>query len=294
MKVIATMLVTGGALMFALAGTAAAAKTVNVEFQYTGNVVTFVTPQTGVYDITAFGASGGDTKFSVGGAGAEIGGDVTLTAGETLTILVGGQGGSDPTNENGAEGGGGGGSFVAGPGLNPLVVAGGGGGASVRFDGGGGISAITGDFGGGTIAGPGGGGGFSDDGQTGAFGSGLPGGASFLSIVNGVAGVDTGNHGFGGGSDGSARANLGGAGGGYSGGEGATCCKVFVMATGGGSYFADPSSLLVQTDAENFGSGLVTLSYAAVPEPAAWAMMLIGISALGAAMRSRRRGALAA
>ena len=76
-------------------------------------------PTTGSYQILAFGAQGGN---AAGGLGAEIGGDFTLTAGESLQIAVGGIGG-----------GGGGGSFVISPGNAPLVIAGGGGGGGGFF-----------------------------------------------------------------------------------------------------------------------------------------------------------------
>jgi hypothetical protein len=81
-------------------------------FNYTGSLQTFVVPTTGVYDITAFGAVGGNGAGGTGGSGAEIGGLVDLYAGTTLTILVGGIG---ATNNRAV--GGGGGSFVA---LGPL------------------------------------------------------------------------------------------------------------------------------------------------------------------------------
>src|SRR5271165_4922085 len=76
-------------------------------FYYTGaeQTQTFLAPTTGVYDITAYGAEGGGIY---GGLGAEIGGAVTLSAGTTLTILVGG-GGADG---GGILGGGGGGGSV--------------------------------------------------------------------------------------------------------------------------------------------------------------------------------------
>jgi hypothetical protein len=56
--------------------------------------------------------------FGVGGLGAEIGGDFSLTQGEILQIAVGGAGRS----AGGGEGGGG--SFVVGPNNTPLVIAG--------------------------------------------------------------------------------------------------------------------------------------------------------------------------
>src|SRR4051812_21316559 len=87
-------------------------------FDYTGSLDTFSVPTTGAYLITVFGAAGGAgyqggkpahaPTAVAGGLGAEIGGKLKLTAGETLTILVGGQGGSDVPPVMSAGGGGGG------------------------------------------------------------------------------------------------------------------------------------------------------------------------------------------
>jgi hypothetical protein len=41
------------------------------------------------------------------------------------------------------------------------------------------------------------------------------------------------------------------------------------------------------------GAGIYQLDIQAVPEPATWAMMLVGFGGLGAAMRSRRKPAVA-
>ena len=83
-------------------------------FNETGGIVTYTVPTTGIYDIVAYGAQGGG---GAGGLGAEIGGDVSLTAGEVLTIAVGGQGG---TYNRGYSGGGG--SFVVGLGSTPQIT----------------------------------------------------------------------------------------------------------------------------------------------------------------------------
>ena len=88
---------------------------------YTGDIVTYTVATTGLYDIDAIGASGG-TAGDPPGLGANVSGDVMLTAGETLMVAVGGEGSS--------YGGGGGGTFVAVVSAGteaPLVVAGGGG-----------------------------------------------------------------------------------------------------------------------------------------------------------------------
>jgi hypothetical protein len=66
-----------------------------------------------LYDIVAAGAQGGSGEFlsDTGGYGAEVSGDITLTAGTELEIVVGGAGDTGRFGaQNGA--GGGGGSFV--------------------------------------------------------------------------------------------------------------------------------------------------------------------------------------
>lgn len=72
---------------------------------------TFTAPVTGVYDILAFGAQGGAGRdgrdFESGGLGAEVGGDFNLTAGEVLSVVIGGMGGGGA----GLSAGGGGGSL---------------------------------------------------------------------------------------------------------------------------------------------------------------------------------------
>src|SRR3984893_9109205 len=127
------LLLLGGATLLALAASEPAAHAQRVNFIYTGKLDTFKVPETGTYQIVAFGAQGGSGTFcaptcvvGVGGRGAEIGGDFSLPAGETLQIAVGGAGMSAGIGPGG--GGGGGGSFVVGPGNTPLVIAGGGGG----------------------------------------------------------------------------------------------------------------------------------------------------------------------
>lgn len=69
----------------------------------------------GTFDITAYGAQGGGSNAAAGGKGAEIGGTFSLTAGEKLEIIVGGQGGSAIFNNacrNKSAGGGGGGGAL--------------------------------------------------------------------------------------------------------------------------------------------------------------------------------------
>ena len=120
-------LLIAGTIVLALA-TSRPVQAAPVVFDYTGSLVTSTVPASGLYQILAFGAQGGNLELNPGvitpgGLGAEIGGDFSLIAGEILSVAVGGRG------KDGA-GAGGGGSFVVGPGNVPLVIAGGGGGAS--------------------------------------------------------------------------------------------------------------------------------------------------------------------
>ena len=62
-------------------------------FLFTGGVQSFTVPTTGEYALDVLGASGGNGAGGGGGdLGAEVSGDIFLTAGETLTLFVGGQG----------------------------------------------------------------------------------------------------------------------------------------------------------------------------------------------------------
>jgi len=120
-------LLAGGALLSVIVS-AAGAKATTIVFTTTGSIVSFTAPVTGVYDIDAFGAQGGvNTGIVVNsaGLGAEAGGQFSLTAGQMISILVGGQGGNGRGLDGG--GGGGGGSFVElANSPNTLLVAAGG------------------------------------------------------------------------------------------------------------------------------------------------------------------------
>jgi PEP-CTERM motif len=82
-------------------------------FGYTGSVEEYTIPQAAFYFVAAIGAQGGSGRGGVeaGGDGAAIGGEVYLTQGTDLDIVVGGAG----TSIAGLDGGGGGGSFVWDP-----------------------------------------------------------------------------------------------------------------------------------------------------------------------------------
>ena len=166
----------------ALAMLACAAEANAETFMFTGAVQSFPVLVSGEYSLDVFGASGGNSAHAVGGLGAEVSGDIVLTAGETLTLFVGGPG------QNGLEGGtgGGGGGFVF-LGTDVLAVAGGGGGASFRIDGGAGQAGTAGGAGGGASGGAGG-----------ASGSGGGGGTYRVANGGGGAGVASGAAGYGG------------------------------------------------------------------------------------------------
>lgn len=272
-----------GTTLLALLALEPAAHAQRVNFAYTGKVVTYTVPATGLYQITAYGAQGGTGgSQGIGGLGAEIAGDFTLTLGEVLQIAVGQVGlSSDLT------GGGGGGTFVVANG-SPLLIAGGGGGGSAGSEyfgpmpGGGGL---IGQNGGGTGVGQNGGGGINGNGGNWGdaggvgIGGGGGGGAGFYSSgisnpffggegtggldwLEGLAGGIVGG-GFGGG--GGAACGAGG-GGGYSGGAGggqfASGCY---PGGGGGSFDAGIDQIL--TAGTQTGDGEVVINTIFVGTP---------------------------
>ena len=237
-----------------------------MDFNYSGSIVTYDVPTTGIYDITAYGASGGVSIGSVPGLGAEIGGDFSLVSGDVLQILIGGVGSSSSIG-TGISGGGG--SFVAlGTSYEkatPLLVAGGGGGA-----GGDGYINPPGTGGGG------GGGFFSNGGGGGGSFSKGDGGQSFVS----GGGGDFEGGGFGGGGGFSFYGNGFGGGGGFSGGG----------AGEGGSSYLDTviGTETVAISGENFYNGLVTLSLVSssppisgTPEPSTRLLFGTGVVLMG-------------
>jgi hypothetical protein len=257
------LLFLAGTAFLGLAASEPAAHAQRVNFTYTGQLVTFQVPETGLYQIVAFGAQGGSGTFfnfgvGAGGRGAEIGGNFSLTAGEVLQIAVGGAGKDGSAND----GGGGGGSFVVGLDNTPLVIAGGGGGGGASVggplpggggltgpDGGNGINRNggTGGNGGGGGFGGGGGGGFFSAGGDGGGTIGGKGGSAFPGLAGGLGAVGGGNGGFGGGGGGGALIHPGsGGGGGYSGGGGgASGNEGGGSAAGGGSFDVGTDKILV-------------------------------------------------
>lgn len=275
-----------------------------IDFTYSGVITTYDVATSGIYDITAFGAQGGN-GYGPGGNGAEIGGNLSLTSGETLQILVGGMGGEIAPGTG--WGGGGGGSFVAlGSSLStssPLVVAGGGGGGGSTTDptgtisGGPGFISPSGNgSGGGYYSGTtgmgGGGGGFYGNGVNGTYGGSGGGGYSFRNGGAGGAGGTgdpnfTAPGGFGGGG------GDGGGGGGYTGGAGGAE-PVGGNGFGGSSFFLGTPSVAIS--GENTGNGLITLSLvsltsspSATPEPSTWLLFGTGMALMGmVGLRNRK------
>jgi hypothetical protein len=282
---------TVAAAAFAIAGAAHGATTV---YAYSGSTIT-VTLDPGEYLLHAYGAEGGADIFSStrGGAGAQVGGRIQLASATTLTLLVGGEGGTNPI----LGGGGGGGTFVM-DGATPLLVAGGGGGAGGFFaPGDPGLATNSGTGGGQGLAAIGGGGGL--DGTGGGLnlgpGSGLHwGGYSYVDGGFGGVGPGSSPGGFGGG--GATGDTYGAGGGGYSGGYGGIFnLDQFASGIlrpgggGGGSFVATGLLDPVEIAGDNSGEGFVTI--AAVPEPAVWSMLILGLGLIGGALRRRNREA---
>ena len=279
-------------------------------FLFTGGEQSFPVLVSGEYSLDVLGASGGASNNGVGGLGAEVSGDISLTAGETLTLFVGGQG----QNAGVLSGGGGGGGGFVFLGTDVLAVAGGGGGASFRIDGGAGQAGSAGAAGGGRFGGPGGASGSGGaggerpiDGGNGGGGAGAASGAAGYGangtfglsgfgakFPNGGAAFDLGasgygHGGFGGGGGGGYLG--GGGGGGFSGGGGGGGDPVNSGGGGGGSYLAKLFTDQVLTAGVNSGDGSITITplTPAVPEPSTWALTLAGFAGLGWLTRMRRR-----
>jgi hypothetical protein len=296
------MLLAGASMLALMAGAAAASAET---FDFTGSVQQFTVVTSGLYDIQADGAQGGGSFHSSGGAGAEVGGVVFLTAGETLNVVAGQQGGSGALGQ-GYGGGGGGfsGVFAA---AGPLVIAGGGGGGSYGSQNGsggnslgpgrngnnppsGGAGGVDGTGGGGGVGlGKGGGGGGAGFKSEGGNGAGAHGGGQGGDGYTGGSYFTPG--GFGGGGAGGPFG--GGGGGGYSGGGGGSSGNGG-GGGGGASYIAPAFTNTFGRNGANSGNGFVTIDPArAVPEASTWAMMLAGFTGLGALALRKKKTTLA-
>ena len=250
-------------------GTAAQGGAVNgtQTFNYTAGVQTFTAPVTGNYTVTLFGAQGGNGLNTTGGLGGQATGSLALTAGQTISVYVGGKGGNAGgvmgwngggqggldvgASQHGGSGGGATDIRVGGTALaNRVIVAGGGAG--------GGRDGVTG-VGGGTT------------GTTSAnFTSGY-GGTGGTQAAGGVAwtltrGATNGTLGIGGnGSTGYNAAGGGGGGGGYYGGGGGTSTQNhgsgWSAGGGGGSSFLGGVTGGSTTQGVRSNDGLCTITW---------------------------------
>jgi hypothetical protein len=213
-------------------------------------------------DVVVAGAAGGDQQ-TLGGQGGRVSATVPVTAGETLTVTVGGRGEDGVGATPGAGGTGGGGAGGSSPGRSG---AGGGGASDIRQGG----STLTDRV---VVAGGGGGAGGDcvadggvGGGQTPTAGGGSFGGQPGLANAGGAAGGGTaiaGVSGDGGTGANAASANAGGGGGGgfYGGGGGGVG-----SGGGGGSSYVTPSATDVAlTNGVQSGDGSVTISWEVAP-----------------------------
>lgn len=279
-----------------------AISTCTITFSYTGDIYEWNVPA-GITQAT-FDVRGAEGGASVGylsssGKGARIGATLSVTAGQTLKILVGGKGQTQRANAGG--GGGGGGSFVSTLANVPLVIAGGGGGAGGRDSqngrngstftsgtldstgqGTGGSSGSGGTAG--TGSWPGGGGGGFNSGGTSGTGSAV-GGSAFTAGGSGGVAPNNAYPADGGYGGGGAVGFAGGGGGGYSGGAGGIGIEPYPGGGGGGSFVASGSSAVRTSDGQysgsatfngqtitninafNSGNGIVTITYLNSPTP---------------------------
>ena len=102
------------------------------DFAYNGSVHTWKAPSTGSYDLEVWGAAGGNRVNESGGKGGYAKGRISLEAGTTLYIVVGGQGGSvsSYTGQPGPFSGGYNGGGKGGEGVEDYSGSAGGGGAT--------------------------------------------------------------------------------------------------------------------------------------------------------------------
>ncbi|HQQ95043.1 MAG TPA: T9SS type A sorting domain-containing protein [Bacteroidia bacterium] len=239
----------------------------------TAGIQQFTIPVSGNYRIVAAG-SAAQFASAFGQRGRIVQGDIYLTAGTVLKILVGQKGVTGSTST-----GGGGGSYVCTSTNSLLIVGGGGGGYCnpptsllANSDGsyGNNGQAYTGSSGGGS-GGTGGGGGFGGS-HWGGGGGGWNGNGTAASscagtggngFLNGGTGGGTCNNsvgGFGGGGGTHGNTGGGGGGGGYSGGGGSGQTPGVGSAGGGGGSYQSPNMTNLVDGGLNLNDGYVTIT----------------------------------
>lgn len=144
---------------------------------YTGVIESWTVPSSGVYTLELWGAAGGNCNSVVGGKGAYVKVNVSLTAGEVLKILVPRAGQSTTGSSSGYSAGGGGGAFVW-KGTSTLLAAAGGGGGAGSNAGGPGVLTTAG-------------GNAAYSGGNGAVSAGTNGNASGNGAASGSSGIGT-------------------------------------------------------------------------------------------------------
>jgi hypothetical protein len=271
-----------------------------VNFSFTGSVQTWTVPAN-VFSIRikTRGATGGGASASGNnsGGGAVIEGEYTVSAGQVVTILVGGRGAN---GDNEAGGGGSTGVYI---GSTLYIVAGGGGGEDNTGSGGNGLATVNGSNGGGdnsgtapgcTGVGNGQGGSGGNAGNHGEPCAGFPHGGGGGGGLNGAGASPGGTNSGGGGRQGSITGGAGGTastddggtaggwgwsggggaddresggGGGYSGGGGGPESGF----PGGGGSFLAPGSLSSftanGTATTTVADGSVQICYVTAPLP---------------------------
>ncbi len=118
---------------------------VSKKYTYAGTSNTYTIPYTGLYTLTAAGAQGGNANSGVfqGGLGGEVCGTFWFSAGDKLTIEIGGQNGYNNGGKGSDYGNGGGCTVITSAEKGVVLVAGGGGGATIKGDGGAGGSSTS-------------------------------------------------------------------------------------------------------------------------------------------------------
>ena len=257
----------------------------------TQGIQEWTVPATGTYKIEAWGATAGNARPNIDGLGRKISGEIALTQGTVLSVVVGQQGleTTQTTNSNWKSGGGGA-SWVYSV-NTPYIIGGGGGGAgqaSQKSD-----APFNSNFHSGTcywvttavqtntnvgqggpaggviqsgLATGAGGGGWLSDGTESTTnrqnlydnrGRGKPG-----NFIGGTASNYNAHGGFGGGAAGVDNTGAGGGGGGYTGGPGGDGYVSSQWGAGGGGSCYYPNNALNVTDlGTNTGMGQVVITF---------------------------------